>query len=208
VYSSIADIPEARLIKLLIMDRQWHSRILGIKGIQSNSTPLLSVPLRGLPGNPSGDIDILLVVPGRPDLATAIEVKRIKVGAAAFQTGGPNKLRGFKEGVRQANTLAKIGFSQVYLYIFVVVDSREQNTERISYKGLSLELKSWIEQNISPRELVQRVGLMHFEFVQPMDDEPLGVGTFSGHLVRLADSMSQDPEVTAWVAQQIAANAS
>jgi hypothetical protein len=165
------------------------------------------VPLSGLPDKPRGDVDILLVVPGRPDLATAIQVKRIKVGAAALRTRRPNKLHELKKGVRQANVLARIGFSQVYLYVFVVVDSREQNAGRISYDGPSSELRSLIRQVISPRGLDQRVGLIHFEFVQPMDDEPLGSGTYGADLVRLAESMAQPPEVTTWVAQLTTAGA-
>lgn len=198
-HTSIAVIPEALLIDRLIRDSHWRSRILGIEGIHSNSTLFQSVLLSGLPGKCRGDVDILLVPPGRPDLATAIQVKRIKVGAAALRTRQPNKLRGLEEGVRQANLLARIGFSQVYLYVFVVVDSREQNVGRISYDGLSRELRELLRQSISPIGLDQRVGLMHYEFGQPMDDEPLGSGTYGADLVRLAESMVQPPEVTAWV---------
>ncbi len=206
-HTSIAAISEASLIDLLIRDRHWRSRVLGIQGIHSDSTPFQSVPLSGLPGKPRGDVDILLVVPGRPDLATAIQVKRIKAGAAAIRTGRPNKLYELKKGVRQANVLARIGFLQVYLYVFVVVDGREQNAGRISYDGLSPELRSLIGQVISPSGLDQRAGLIHYEFVQPMDDEPLGIGTYGGHLVRLAESMAQPPEVTTWVAQLTTAGA-
>ncbi|MBZ5562095.1 MAG: hypothetical protein LAP13_06705 [Acidobacteriia bacterium] len=135
-------------------------------------------------------------------------MKRIKVGAAALQNRRPNKVQEFKEGVRQANLLAKIGFSQVYLYVLVVVDSREKNAGRNTYKGLPPELSRVIEGAISPRNLDKRVGLMYHQFVQPMDYEPLGTGTYFGHLVRLAESAVQPEDVTAWVAQVTAAGPS
>src|SRR5205807_941816 len=106
----------------------------------------------------------------RPDLAIAIEAKRVKV-----RSGRLNKLHDFKKGVRQANLLARIGFSQVYLFVFVVVDSREQNAGRMSYDGTDSYLRSVIEQAISVSDLDPRVGLMHYEFVQPMDHAPLCV---------------------------------
>ena len=206
-HRSIADIPEAALVKRLITDPYWRWRLLQIYGIPADSIPFPSVPLRGLTGQSQGDVDILLSVPGRPDLATAIEVKIIKVGAAALRNQTPNKLRGFKEGVRQSNRLARIGFSQVYLYVFVVVDSREKNAGRITYEGLPPELRRLIERAISPSGLDTRVGLMYHELVQPMDNEPLGTGTYSGHLVRLAELAAQPAELTAWVAQATSAGA-
>jgi hypothetical protein len=128
----------------------------------------------------------------------------VKVGASAFLSGRPNKLHEFDEGVRQANLLAQVGFSQVYLFVLVVVDSREQNAGGISYDGLTADLQRTIESTISTRELVQRVGLMHYEFVQPMDNAPLGIGTYSAHLQRIAETAVQSPELTQWVAQVIA----
>jgi len=201
---SIANIPEAELIDLLIRDPQWHSRILEIHGIQSGSLVFQRVSLSGLPGGPRGDVDILLIVPGRPDLATAIEIKRIKVSASSLRTQQPNKLRELKRGVQQVNMLAKIGFSQVYFFVFVVVDSREQNAGRISFDGLPAEMRRSIVQVILPSGLEPRVGLIHYEFVQSMDDEPLKTGAFSGDLIRLAEPITQPSEVTAWVHQRIA----
>lgn len=190
------------------MDPHWRSRLLNIHGIPRESIPFQRVPLNGLPGTPVGDVDILLSVPGRPELATAIQVKRVKVGAAALRDQRPNKLQEFKKGVRQANLLAKIGFSLVYLYVFVVVDSREINAGRSLYKGLTKELRSLIERAISPHGLHVRVGLMYHEFVQPMDNVPLGTGTYFGHLVRSARPISQPAEVTSWVAQATSVAAS
>ncbi len=157
--------------------------------------------MTGLPGEPRGDVDILLIPPDGPDQATAIEVKRLKI-----RDGSANKLHEFKKGVRQANSLEEIGFHQVYLYVLVAVDSRNVNAGEISYDdGISSELRHHIDQLISPHELHDQIGLMHQEFVQPMDSEPLGVGTYGGHLVRLATGRARHYEVTKWVANVVAA---
>jgi len=119
----LAEIPEGVLVEKLINNSHWRGRIVGLHGIPSDVIPHIAVPLWGVPGRWEGDIDILLVPPGRPECTTAVEVKRIKVSDTAFASGQPNKLNEFEKGIRQANTLADIGFSQVYYFVFVVVDS-------------------------------------------------------------------------------------
>jgi hypothetical protein len=82
------------------------------------------------------------------------------------------------------------------------VDSRHHNDEeRITFKGLTQNLNTLIDQEISARakKLVSRIGIMRFDLIQPMDYAPLGTGAFSGHLVRLAKPIAQSSEVTAWV---------
>ncbi len=204
-HPSIADIPESSLVEQLMANPYWRFSLLRVHGIPDGSIPYRNRLLGKLTGRSQGDVDILLSAPGQPELATAVEVKRIKVGAAALRNQTPNKLKGFKEGVDQANELARIGFSLVYLYVFVVVDSREKNAGRVSYEGLSMELKSLVERVISPSSLDKRVGLMRQDFVQSMDEAPLGAGSYDSYLVRLAESSKQPPEVTAWVAQATAA---
>jgi hypothetical protein len=110
-----------------------------------------------------------------------------------------NKLQEFEKGVQRANRLAQIGFWQVYLWVFVLVDSRKQNAGRITYAGPTPKLSAQIKRVISAQQLHERVGLDHHEFVQPMDYEPLDIGTFGSDLLRLATAVSQPPEVTAWV---------
>jgi hypothetical protein len=120
IHPSIASIPEGSLVQHLLSDRHWRSRSLGIRGIPDNSLAFQRVLLSGAPGGFEGDVDILLCAKNLPNVATAIEVKRVKVGASAFRSGRPNKLHEFEEGVRQANLLARVGFSQVYLFVLVV----------------------------------------------------------------------------------------
>jgi hypothetical protein len=208
-YRSISDIPESELVELLLADADWRPRIIGLSAIPANVRYCLSVNLATAPGACRGDVDILLAAPNHPELATAIQVKRVKYGAKAVRAGQPNKLGDLELGVRQTNLLATIGFSQVYFYVLVVVDTRQQNlTKTTSYDGISHDLKMRLENNISraTRGLDARVGLYQADCVQPMDNAPLGVGTFVGILMRLAQPTTQSIELTRWVAKVIIAN--
>jgi hypothetical protein len=44
-------------------------------------------------------------------------------------------VREYDKAVSQANRLAEMGFAQVYLFVIVVVDSRENNQGRYTYEG-------------------------------------------------------------------------
>ena len=199
-HSSIAGIHEADLIKQLLADVSWPSRIVRQRGIPDDAIAFQGVPLAGLSTGVEGDIDILLCSPNRPDLATAIEVKRVKVGPNALRSGEPNRLRELNGGVRQANLHAKIGFSQVYLYVFVVVDSRSETLKQDAWAGSSPGLRERISNAVSVTGLHDRVGLFHHQFIQWEDYAPLGVGGYFGHLIRPAQPETQPPELTQWVA--------
>lgn len=202
--NSLASVPEHDLVKQLLGDPHWRSRILNVKDIPEGSTLCQTLLPKG-PGEESkGDVDILVVPPDHPEFATAIEVKRIKVGAKQFSGQPPNKLKEFRKGVGQANKLAEIGFWQAYLYVFVVVDSRENNVGRYKFDGLNQQLSSMIRQVIKPDSLNERVGLMHHEFVQPVDENPLSTGTFEANLIRLARPVNQPEDLTRWVMKAVA----
>jgi hypothetical protein len=202
-YLSLAEIPEGELVRKLMADPHWRSRVIGLHGIPSDVEDHLEVPLQGLPGEPKGDIDILLVPPGRPDFSTVVQVKRVKVGEKTFYKGEPNRLKELGKLCQQANQLAEIGFAQVYGFVFVVVDSRHNNKGHFTYEGSTPTLRKMIDDAVSTAGLTQRVGLAHFEFVQPTDAEPLGPGTKRGNLKRLAVAISQPSQVTTWVQRTI-----
>ena len=71
----------------------------------------------------------------------------------------PNKLPDLEKGVQQAYQLARVEFSQVYFFVFVVIDTKEQNRRKFSYAGLSPELKSLVERLVSVNGLEPRIGL-------------------------------------------------
>jgi len=204
--NSIADLSEAELVEQLLADPVWRSRIIGQKGIRRDVLAFTRVPLTGVPGDCKGDVDVLLCPPNRPHAAVAIEVKRIKIGIRALRDGRPNKLGELEEGIRQSNLLATIGFSQVYFYLFVAVDSREKTLAAPnSWAGPSQELRQLLHDKISVAGLHLRVGMFKHQFVQPLDDRPLGTGSYTGDLVRLSRIVLQPPELTRWVAETIEA---
>jgi hypothetical protein len=60
-------------------------------------------------------------------------------------------------------------------------------------------LHSRIHHATSPAGLDPNVGLIHFDWVQPIDRPPFELSTHSGHLTRLAESTAQPLELTEWL---------
>jgi len=158
------------------------------------------VPLNAAPGTFKGDIDALLCLPNHPEQAVAYQVKRIKFGIDQLSNRTPSKLREYKKLAQQANLLAQMGFWQVYAYVVVVVDAREQNAGKNTYAGLSSKLKSQVASAISVEPLDGRVGLGMLEFTQPMDYKPFTVGFNGFNLRRLSTPGVQSQDLTKWVA--------
>jgi len=79
MHPSISDISEPLLVQQLLAAPHWRSTLLGIEGIPEGARHFQAVPMAGIPGGVKSDVDILLCVPGQPDLAIAIEAKRVKI---------------------------------------------------------------------------------------------------------------------------------
>jgi hypothetical protein len=198
--ASIADIAEDKLIQRLFSDRLWGTEFFDLAGMPRRMLNRQRVLLDTAPGNFKGDIDVLRCAPDNPEQAVAYEVKRIKFGIPSLRPGGrPNKLHEFKKAAQQANLLARMGFWQVYLYIVVVVDAREQNAGKITYAGLSSKLRSLVYSTVSTGPLDERVGLGILDFTQPMDNEPFVVGTHGLDLRRKSKPLAQNEQLTNWV---------
>lgn len=206
-HHSLAEIPEDRLVGLLLSDQHWRSRVIRIHGFPDNPCIAQRVLLNDAPGGVMGDVDILLCEAQKPRHAIAIEAKRVKVGSNAFVSGTPNKLHEYEKAVQQANKLAKLGFWQVYLFVFVAVDSREQNKGANTFAGMTQELEYAIESVVTTNNLHDRVGLIKFDFTQPMDHPPLGPGSYGARVVRLARVAHQPQDLTNWVEKAMSANA-
>jgi hypothetical protein len=200
LHPSIADIPEKELIARVLSDPHYRQTLLNIKGLVCDDASILTeVELRAFRRDLAGDVDILVVPRHSPEQSTAIQVKRFKakVGLDDAHTGHPLRLgEVFEKGVRQTNDLAKIGFSQVYLWVFIAIDTREQNLGEYRYDGADSLLRSRIDHAISAAHLDGRVGLMKFEWTQPMDRPPFELGTYGGSLDRLAGTASQPDALT------------
>jgi hypothetical protein len=200
---SIAEIDEGDLVDRLRQGPFGCTDLVRLPGIPGDVVPLTRVCLSGL--GIEGDVDVLLYSPAQPRIATAIEVKKIKIGARAFRNGSPNKLGQLSEAVRQANKLANAGFSQVYLYVFVVVDSRKYSTEKDEGEAGS-KLKSVVRESIRREQtrLQKEIGVYQYDLVQWEDEHPLLIGGRAATLHRLAAQTPQRQNVTDWVKQQFA----
>ena len=198
IHNSIADISEENLVERLFSNPVRGSDLFELAGMPRKMANRQRVPLNTAPGDFKGDIDVLRCDPDHPEQAVAYQIKRIKFGINQIRNGTPNKLGEYKKVAQQANLLAQMGFWQVYAYVVVVVDTREQNSGSLTYKGLSAKLKAQVDSAISPELLKERVGLGILHFTQPMDYEPFTFGT-QLTLRRLSTPAVQSEDLTKWV---------
>ena len=162
-HPSITVTREHDLVDRLLAEPVGWNRLINISGFPSDGVALKRVPLGGVPAKPhnKGDVDILLVGKNRPQDSIAIEAKRLTVPAAAIENLNVYNLGELKKAVEQANRLAEIGFSEAYLYVFVVIDTRAQNAGTESWRGAPMEVRAKIENDLAmgQSELDPRVGL-------------------------------------------------
>jgi hypothetical protein len=115
-HRSLVDIPEGELVKMLLGDPYWLPTLFGLAGFPRDPVVRVEVDLAGVPGNvKKGDVDVLLCDGDRPDLATAIQVKRVKFDAWDLERGAPKKLHEIAKAYEQANRDARVGFTGVPL---------------------------------------------------------------------------------------------
>lgn len=81
----------------------------------------------------------------------------------------------------------------------MAIDTRARNNGWYTFDGPDSLLRSRIQQAISPVGLDPTVGLMEFEWVQPMDRPPFELSTHGGHLRKLAEGTTQPLELTEWL---------
>ena len=198
---SLAAIPEGELVRSLLAAPHWREWLLGLHGIPGAIRPYPEVQLASL--GKQGDIDILLVEPGRPASAIAIQVKRAKVTESTFANGKPNKLDAIDELKKQTNLLVELGFSQVLAYVIVVVDSRTRNIDDFRFDGLTPELHKTIESALSTEGLAEQAGLVRFEIVQPMDFAPLTTGSNFIRSIRMPKAQVQPQSLTEWITKLV-----
>jgi hypothetical protein len=86
-HSSIVDIPEGQLVKELLADPYWQPTLFDLAGFPENPIIRDQVDLAGVPGGFVGGVDVRLCDQARPDLAVAIQAKRIKFDAWDLERG-------------------------------------------------------------------------------------------------------------------------
>jgi hypothetical protein len=208
LHRSITEPDEAELVTQVLNDAHYRDTLFNIKGFQTKDALVLEcVDLRRLRRDVAGDVDILVIPRDEPELSTAIQVKRFEArvrmnerGEDTVEGGSARRFRKLMaKGIKQANRTKRLGFAQVYLWIFVVIDTRERNSGWYTYDGPDSLLCSQIKSAISPVGLDPAIGLIEFEWVQPMDRPPFALGTHRGHLTKLAETGVQPAELTSWV---------
>ena len=212
IHDSLAEIPEDKLVDRIVTDIMWGREFFQFVGMPSGMISKQCVSLNNAPCNPKGDIDVLFCAPHLPEQAVAYQIKRIKFGINQLRNGTPTKLQEFKKLAQQTNLIARMGFWQAYADIIVVADAREQNAEeqstgKLTFQGLSSELKSLVYNAVSSAIPLfdSRVGIGFMGFIQTMDSEPFTVGTHGLHVRRFATPAAQSEELTKWVASVFSA---
>lgn len=208
LHRSITDLREQELVTHVLNDPHYRGTLFNIKGMFTQGARILEeVPLHRLRKTLAGDIDILVVPGGHPELSTAIQVKRFEA-IVRMTADGSDELDGgcteryqklMAKGIKQANRTKALGVAQVYLWIFIVIDTRHRNSGWYTYEGPDALLRSQIQQSISPVGLDPTIGLMEFEWCQPMDRPPFELSTHGGHLRRLAAPTPQPADITEWL---------
>lgn len=208
IHDSLAEIPEDKLVDRIVTDIRWGTEFFQFSGMPSRMVGKQCVSLTHAPGNLKGDIDVLFWAPEVPDHGVAYQIKRIKFGINQLRNGTPSKLEEFKKLAQQTNLISQMGFWQVYAYVIVVADAREQNAEAQStgmftFQGLSTELRSLLYSAVSSAIPLfdSRIGIGEMEFIQTMDSEPFTVGTHGLHVRRFCEPAPQSEELTKWVAE-------
>lgn len=142
------------------------------------------------------DIDVLVWDPDSPNLATAIECKRIKVTADAFRTGLPGKMTQLQKGAHQTKRLLKLGFSRVFLLPIIVTDGRERTQYNAFFRGPVPELINTIHGYPALRDVPSEVGIGFVHMVQILDKPIDHAAQIFVHTSRPAAPQGQAKRIT------------
>jgi len=104
-HASLADIPEDELVKVLLANGYWRSRLIDYYGIPEDGAIKQRVPLDTAPGGHfKGDIDILLRAIGHPEQAVAYADQIRDVTATQGKT---EQAEGAREGKATSKSVSE-----------------------------------------------------------------------------------------------------
>ncbi len=154
----LSGVPSLRALLLSELGLD-HSFSLGVRVTEPFISDRQSKP---------GDIDLLVCSHADPQATIAIECKRVKIRIEDDRNTRVTKLRDAVGGIRQANALAKLGFSRVYLLLLLVTDGRPRTDVNFLFRGapdaaygLMLDFDEWVG-------LHPDVGILFGEITQPV----------------------------------------
>lgn len=196
----LVDAHESPLVRDVFAD-QILSRTVGVPpSIRNEYDYRLCVsPLRlGLPPAAFGDADAVLIELGRPQRASAVEFKRVKVTQASLLTEEINKLGELPKAVRQANALYDAGFGAVWLTVIVVADMRSPDGS--AFRFTPGRLVQRVKEAIPLERLNPAVGVTVCEITQTSDRPANWRGGSGGQILQLATERGQHVDLTSGVA--------
>lgn len=115
-----------------------------------------------------GDIDFLIYPQSRPDLATAIEFKKVKVFTKPNGEVKINRLDFVnKKGMKQVKQIRKLGFHKTYLGIIIEDDGRHTDEISTMHKTSKSDNVDRIFNTTNNPELEQVAGVLYIVINQP-----------------------------------------
>lgn len=222
LHQSLLEFDELALVSEVLANQHERDRVLNVKDINARGAHVAEqVDFALFDPRFKGDVDVLVIPEEHPEHATAIQVKRLAVDIDMGEDGhdkyytrslsDPLSTKHFDlsleelhrrfsklvtRGAEQANLTKRLGFAQVYLWTFVLIDSRKRNNGLYTYDGADANLSSVIRQVRSTFPLDPNVGLLQFEWTQPIDRAPFQLGTSGGSLDRAATRTPQSEQLT------------
>jgi len=196
-FRKLIETPEGLLVKAMLRDQILASPIAIPSSIKGPSRGELQVsPERlGLAADAFGDADAIFIEEGRPDRASAVEFKRVKISTRSLQTGQPGKLGALKKAVHQANALYAAGFAFVWVAIVVVADMRSVG-DGTMFPAPPLEQIHKIRKAVPLARLAPGIGVEISELVQVSNQPANHRGSAGWHLLRAAEEQPQPRALT------------
>jgi hypothetical protein len=144
-----------------------------------------------------GDADAILIERGKPQRASAVEFKRVKVSQVSLLTEEINKLGELPKAVRQANALYDAGFGAVWLTVIVVADLRSPYGNIFRFTPGKLVQR--VKEAIPLGDLNPAVGVTVCEITQVADRPANWRGGSGGQILQMAIERDQPLELTSGV---------
>jgi hypothetical protein len=199
----ITELVEAELIQWIVT--QAKARVFNDLGLPESAFHRSAV-VDPFYRPTEGDLDLVLWNSAKPQLAVAVECKRVKVTTLDGFYDKVNKLNDVAEGVRQANRLyKKFPFFQTYLMVMTALDASLQEEANLPCRGASARRSpDYGETRTLPRiiyfpehdALDRNIGIIFVEFVQSSGVSFAECGSLGVYVHRAAQPREQLEDVT------------
>jgi hypothetical protein len=205
--AGITELEEKPLVRWLMLNPSARGLMLEVLRLPPDATYRCEVvePFYA-PGE--RDIDLILCPRLSPQLAIALDCKRVKVKGLNAERDHVNKLRDVASGVDQANKLYKgrNAFFQTYLCIITEAEAFDAD-ENVPNRGVRYYTKPargdtgrttfrQIVEFPGRDKLHSEIGIVHFEIAQPSRLSIDARANIRAHVYRRATSRDQPASVT------------